>query len=980
MYTFALDADDWARFYVNNDLVVNKWAESTQHYELRQLTEGDYDLRVEFADTLGLAKLTAWWWGPGYEIPHEDRDPNQWYGEYWINTNQWWDAFARRNEGTGDLNKVWGTGSPGWDMPSDNFSTKFRRRVYFDCGRYRFRVNHDDGARLKIDGILKLDQWGSVGTHEVEVDLSQGYHEIELDHYEAGGYANLSLNWTRITSCLPSAPTLISPTNGSIINWDTPVTLKWNAASNATQYYAYIFGSGVNVESGWLASSEWRLGLMQAGTYSWKVKARNEYGESPFSSIWTFSVSQPPPNPPYGLTATIISSNQIDLSWQDGSDNETGFKIYRDSAYLASTSANVTTYQDRNLTGAPYYCYKVTAVNASGESAPSNESCAYLTPTQTPTGVSASDGTFSDRVRVTWNAVDGAKRYEVWRSTSAADNGVKIADPVSTSYDDMTAVVGTTYYYRVRACNIGCTGFSAYDSGYRAVSTPSAPSGVSASDGTYVDRIRITWNASADATYYEVWRSMVATDNGSKIIELSDTTYDDSSVSENVTYYYRIKACNTSGCSNFSAADSGYRASTGCSGAINKWCAAYFNNRSLSGSPVLQRDESAINYDWGSGGPGSGVNTDNFSVRWQGPFTFDANATYEFTATADDGIRLWVDNTLLIDAWRDQAPTTYRASKYLTAGQHTLKVEYYENSGGATAKLSWATQPSTGCSGAINKWCAAYFNNRSLSGSPVLQRDESAINYDWGSGGPGSGVNTDNFSVRWQGPFTFDANATYEFTATADDGIRLWVDNTLLIDAWRDQAPTTYRASKYLTAGQHTLKVEYYENSGGATAKLSWAAQTSPNIALGRPSYASSAESSTYLPRYGNDGNLTTRWASMPDSSDFEYWYVDLGDQKTFDQVVIRWDTAYAAKYYIGWSNDGETYWGYEYSISQPGTYRHNIGTRSGRYAIVIALAMAPNTNNYSFWEYEIYLAGGSSSQESLPMKEPVRISLKDSR
>src|SRR5215208_5607802 len=105
---------------------------------------------------------------------------------------------------------------------------------------------------------------------------------------------------------------------------------------------------------------------------------------------------------------------------------------------------------------------------------------------------------------------------------------------------------------------------------------------------------------------------------------------------------------------------------------------------------------------------------------------------------------------------------------------------------------------------------------------PVLTRCETGINNDWASDSPGSGVNADSFTARWVGTFDFEASG-YEFTATSDDGIRLWVDGQLLIDQWEDQAATTYKATKTMTAGEHEIKVEYYENAGSAVAKVSWA-------------------------------------------------------------------------------------------------------------------------------------------------------------
>ncbi len=121
----------------------------------------------------------------------------------------------------------------------------------------------------------------------------------------------------------------------------------------------------------------------------------------------------------------------------------------------------------------------------------------------------------------------------------------------------------------------------------------------------------------------------------------------------------------------------------------------------------------------------------------------------------------------------------------------------------------------------VPTYIVEYFNNKTLSGTPVLRRFEEFINYDWGYGSPGSGVNSDNFSVRWTKTEHFNAG-TYEFTATSDDGVRLYIDNVKIIDKWIDQGATTYKAIRNLTDGNHTIKYEYYDNTNGAVAKLSY--------------------------------------------------------------------------------------------------------------------------------------------------------------
>jgi len=109
----------------------------------------------------------------------------------------------------------------------------------------------------------------------------------------------------------------------------------------------------------------------------------------------------------------------------------------------------------------------------------------------------------------------------------------------------------------------------------------------------------------------------------------------------------------------------------------------------------------------------------------------------------------------------------------------------------------------------------------SLSDGSSFSACDSTINYDWGDNGPGNGIGSDNFSVRWTGSFPFTAGS-YRFTATADDGIRAWVDGVLIIDAWGDQGPTHYQSTVDLSNGDHFVQVEYYQNSGGAVAQFNW--------------------------------------------------------------------------------------------------------------------------------------------------------------
>lgn len=118
-------------------------------------------------------------------------------------------------------------------------------------------------------------------------------------------------------------------------------------------------------------------------------------------------------------------------------------------------------------------------------------------------------------------------------------------------------------------------------------------------------------------------------------------------------------------------------------------------------------------------------------------------------------------------------------------------------------------------------WTAQYYNNKTLTGAPVLTQTEPYIAYNYGAGGPGGGVATDNFSARWTKTDTFAAG-TYDFTAISDDGSRVYVDGSLIINAWADQSQTSRTAQRVLSAGPHTIIVEYYDSTAGAFIRFDY--------------------------------------------------------------------------------------------------------------------------------------------------------------
>jgi hypothetical protein len=174
------------------------------------------------------------------------------------------------------------------------------------------------------------------------------------------------------------------------------------------------------------------------------------------------------PAPPSGLAATPASSSQINLSWNDASSNEDGFRIERstngtDFAPVATVGAGVTLYQATGLAAATRYWFRVRAFNAAGESLASNTADA-TTLGAAPVAPSALTATAVAKNRINLAWTDNASNesgFEVERSENGTNfTRVATLGVNATSYAHTGLKANRTYYYRVRAVN--ATGPSAY--------------------------------------------------------------------------------------------------------------------------------------------------------------------------------------------------------------------------------------------------------------------------------------------------------------------------------------------------------------------------------------------------------------------------------------------------------------------------------------------------------------------------------------
>ncbi len=241
----------------------------------------------------------------------------------------------------------------------------------------------------------------------------------------------------------------------------------------------------------------------------------------------------------------------------------------------------------------------------------------------------------------------------------------------------------------------------------------------------------------------------------------------------------------------------------------NEWRGQYFNNPNLQAPPVMVRNDASINFNWGTGSPAPNIPVDYFSVTWSRTMNFDGGM-YRFTASVDDGVRVWLDSNLIIDEWHTAVPYPYTKDVNVSAGAHTVRVDYYEGVGLAFINFSIEKVVS------YPDWKGEYYSNPYLGGAPVYTRNDVAVSFDWGNTSPAPGIPAGNFSTRWTRTVTLEGG-NYRFSLRAYSGVRLFVDGNLLINAWPSIANQVYSNDANLIAGAHTFVIEYYNQGGGAS-------------------------------------------------------------------------------------------------------------------------------------------------------------------
>ncbi|MCC5803164.1 PA14 domain-containing protein [Rossellomorea vietnamensis] len=228
----------------------------------------------------------------------------------------------------------------------------------------------------------------------------------------------------------------------------------------------------------------------------------------------------------------------------------------------------------------------------------------------------------------------------------------------------------------------------------------------------------------------------------------------------------------------------------------DSWYAEYYSNTNLSGNAYVEGGKDSLNgikdlsLDWGYDSPHRNMNTNDFSASFKKKVNLSKDSYYELNAWADDGVRVFIDDKKVIDSWIKSSGDLRQSKELLTAGEHTITVQYLERGGRANIKFK-------------------------MNELPTYSQKVTDVHHNWGSGSP-SGLPNDHFYGYFDQSTSFKGG-DYFIQTFADDGVKVQLDGQSIINRWSDNSGKVDRKLlRNLSPGTHRVETHYYENTGAA--------------------------------------------------------------------------------------------------------------------------------------------------------------------
>ena len=332
-------------------------------------------------------------------------------------------------------------------------------------------------------------------------------------------------------------------------------TLKWNAVSGAAKYEVYRARSkdGDYIKYSTVTGTSYtNTSYIENGnTYYYKVRALDANGTAgAWSSVVSVTYKQTLSAP--AVTGGNDAQGRPTLTWK-AVTGAAKYEVYRarskDGDYIKYSTVTGTSYTNTSYieNGNTYY-YKVRALDANGTAGAwsSVVSVTYKQTLPAPTVTGGNDA--QGRPTLTWKAVSGAAKYEVYRARSKDGTYTKYSTTTGTAYTNSSYLTsGATYYYKVRA--LDANGNAGPYSAVVSVTCRLKLTAPTVTGGTDAQgRPTLKWNAVSGAAKYEVYRARSMNGDYVKYSTVTGTSYTNTSYIENGnTYYYKVRALGSDG-------------------------------------------------------------------------------------------------------------------------------------------------------------------------------------------------------------------------------------------------------------------------------------------------------------------------------------------------------------------------------------------------------------------------------------------------
>jgi beta-N-acetylglucosaminidase/single-stranded DNA-binding protein len=872
LYQFSTMADDGVRVLVDNQPVIDSWGDSAGTLRTGKvaLDKGTHTITVEYYENAGGASL-SFSYTPYAQLP---------------------------TQVGGTVHYNWGSGSPA-GMPADHFTANFDQSGQYASGDYFIQTLADDGVRVLIDGQPLIDRWSnSAGdtTQALWMGVAGGQHSVMTNYYEdAGGAAVFSDvvpfdSWlayyypNESLSGLPTAAKVIQPTGD----------LKKLSEDNGTGSPA----SGIPADH--FSARYVTAKHIAAGDYIIRSKAddgvRVYVDGKLVQDHWDTGTLQENATKIHIDDQVNAASGQKDVHWVQveykeitgGSNVNVSLEAFKTA--IANTWVGEF-YPNTTLSGNPIIVGGSNSTNPIsilkfdwGAGSPTASipldhfSARFTKQVSMDAGTYAFTAKADDGVRV---FLDGQPVMDYWQNTDV--NAVKKSaiyvtggkHTIVVEYrEDTGGALVNLDYQQISPNKV----FYAYGNQIHYNWGTTGPDGFSADNFDAVFDQAQTFNngdyfiqTDADDNVKVTVDGQTKIDQGTdpagtieKALLLNMTAGE-----HQVTTNYHENVADSYVNSDIVPFDS--------------WLAYYYPNTSLSGSPAAVKtiaptgNYKALSENNGTNSPVQGIiPADNFSAKYVTAKRLAAG-DYVLRASADDGIKVYIDGNLVLNHWsandgkEDAVKVSIQDQNTQNSDEknvHWIEVQYYESSG--QSNLNVSLQPLTDVTN-TDQWVGYVYPSKDLTGNPVIlggvgaQTTITDLNFDWGTGSPQALIPTDGFSAKFTKSAYFNTGI-YQINTHSDDGIRVYVDGDLKIDSWTD-AVSDHSTSVVMGAGFHTITVEYYENTGGAALKVDIVNTTSQNAKLVSsfylPVYRSFAELSDYTKHLTYYNPSYTRYAEL---------------------------------------------------------------------------------------------------------------------